>query len=232
MLTLITCAVLLGDPINVLVFTKTAGFRHDSIPVAIEEIGVLAKKKGFKVSFTEDSAWFTDERLKDFDVVAFVSTTGDVLNNAQENCLHRFLISGKGFIGVHAAADTEYDWPWYGRLVGAYFKGHPAIQPADTKIEDRKHPTTEHLPEIWKRTDEWYNYRANPRPNVKVLATLDESTYKGGDMGADHPIIWCKPVDKGRSWYTGMGHTKETFREPLFMEQLWRAFQWTSRRIN
>jgi len=232
MLTLLACAALIGDPLNVLVFTKTAAFRHDSIPVAIEEFGKLAKAKGFNVSFTEDSEWFTDEKLEKFDVIAFVNTTGDVLNEAQQNVMHRFMVKGHGFIGIHAAADTEYDWPWYGSCVGAYFKGHPAIQPADIKIDDRKHPTTAHLPAIWKRTDEWYNYRANPRASVKVLASLDESSYKGGDMGGDHPITWCHPVDKGRAWYTGLGHTAETYREPLFQEMLWRAIQWTARKLN
>ena len=119
-------------------------------------------------------------------------------------------------MGIHSASDTEYDWAWYGRLVGAYFAGHPQIQRATVRIEDRGHASTEGLPATWERTDEWYNFRRNPRGNVHVLATLDEGTYSGGTMGDDHPIAWCQTIDGGRSWYTAMGHTSESYAEPLF----------------
>lgn len=232
MLSLLACAVLSVDRLHVLVFTKTAGFRHDSIPTAVAEIGKMAIEKGFDVTFTEDANWFSKEGLSRSHVVAFVNTTGDVLNKNQEEAFQSFVEQGGGFIGVHAAADTEYDWPWYGTCVGAYFKGHPHVQPAEVKIEAPSHATMSHLPSVWKRTDEWYNYRENPRPKVQVLATLDETTYEGGVMGKDHPIVWCHEVGKGRAWYTGMGHTAETFSEPLFREKLWRAIQWTARKLN
>jgi cytochrome c len=148
--------------------------------------------------------------------VVFLSTTGDILNATQKAAFERYIRSGGGFVGIHSASDTEYQWGWYGRLVGAYFASHPQIQQATIHIEDPAHPSTKDLPTVWQRTDEWYNFRSNPRGKVHVLATLDEATYSGGKMGADHPIAWCQAIDGGRSWYTAMGHTVESYAEPLF----------------
>jgi cytochrome c len=134
----------------------------------------------------------------------------------QKPAFERYIRSGGGFVGIHSASDTEYQWPWYGSLVGAYFASHPAIQRARILIENPNHPSTKGLPAVWERTDEWYNFRSNPRGAAHVLATLDESTYSGGAMGADHPIAWCQEIDGGRSWYTAMGHTAESYAEPLF----------------
>ena len=155
-------------------------------------------------------------------MVAFVLTTGDVLDDAGQAAFQRYLRSGRGFVGVHSAADTEHDWPWYGRLVGAYFKSHPAIQPATVVVADPRHLSTAGLPRRWTRLDEWYNFAANPRPAVRVLATLDEATYSAGDgaMGPDHPIAWAHELDGGRAWYTGGGHTEESYSEPLFRSHL------------
>ena len=200
----------------VLVFTKTTAFRHDSIPDGIAAIEALGAKHGFAVDNTEDAARFSDSDLARYKAVIFLSTTGDILELAQKVAFERYIRSGGGFVGIHSASDTEYQWPWYGRLVGAWFANHPQIQHATVHIVSPDHPSTEALPELWERTDEWYNFRTNPRGAVQVLATLDEATYSGGAMGADHPIAWCHKVDGGRSWYTGMGHTKESYAEPLF----------------
>jgi type 1 glutamine amidotransferase len=200
----------------VLVFSKTTGFRHDSIPQGIAAIKALAADHGFAVDSTEDAARFTDARLAGYKVVVFLSTTGDVLDDGQKAAFERYIGSGGGFVGVHSASDTEYRWAWYGRLVGAYFADHPEIQPATVHIEDSTHPSTRGLPAIWQRTDEWYNFRRNPRGAVHVLARLDEETYSGGKMGDDHPIAWCQAIDGGRSWYTAMGHTSESYAEPVF----------------
>ncbi|SEG91980.1 Type 1 glutamine amidotransferase (GATase1) [Nonomuraea solani] len=202
---------------QVLVFSKTAGFRHDSIPAGLRAIGELGAAHGFSVTATEDAAAFTD--LGRYDAVVFLSTTGDVLDAAQQAAFERYIDGGGGYVGVHSAADTEYDWPYYGRLVGAYFKNHPAIQQATVRTEDRAHPATAHLGQTWTRTDEWYNYRANPRADVHVLQNLDESSYTGGDMG-DHPITWCRTQGKGRSFYTGLGHTNESYADPAFRDVL------------
>jgi type 1 glutamine amidotransferase len=207
-------------PYQVLVFSKTAGFRHDSIPAGIQAIRDLGSANGFTVTATENAAAFTPTELAKYAAVVFLSTTGDVLDGAQQSAFESYVNSGGGFVGVHAAADTEYDWPFYGQVVGAYFSSHPNIQQVDVKVEDRAHAATAHLGPVWTRTDELYNYRANPRPNVKVLATLDESGYSGGTMGADHPISWCRAVSSGRSFYTGLGHTIESYADPAFRAHL------------
>jgi cytochrome c len=200
----------------VLVFSKTTGFRHDSIPHGIAAIKALGTDHGFSVDSTEDAARFTDVELPRYKVVVFLSTTGDILDDGQKAAFERYIRSGGGFAGIHSASDTEYQWAWYGRLVGAYFASHPEIQHATVRIEDLGHASTEGLPQKWDRTDEWYNFRDNPRGTVHVLATLDEATYSGGKMGADHPIAWCQVIDGGRSWYTAMGHTTESYAEPLY----------------
>lgn len=203
-----------------LVFSKTAGFRHGSIPAGIAAIQKLGEENGFDVDATEDATSFTDENLAQYDVVIWLSTTGDVLNAEQQAAFERYIQAGGGYAGVHAASDTEYEWPWYNKLVGAYFRGHPAPQNADLKVEDHAHPSTSHLPEVWSRFDEWYDFRTNPRDEVHVLMSLDESTYTGGGMGTDHPLAWCQNYDGGRAWYTGGGHTNESFDDPAFLEHL------------
>jgi cytochrome c len=206
---------------TVLVFSKTAGFRHDSIPEGIAAIQAIGEQNDFHVEATEDATAFTADNLSRFAAVVFLSTTGDVLNADQQTAFEGYINAGGGYAGVHAAADTEYDWPFYGQLVGAWFKSHPAIQQATVDVVDHSHPSTATLPDHWTRTDEWYNYRTNPRANVKVLAQLDETSYSpGGDAMGDHPITWCHTQESGRSWYTGLGHTKDSYTEPNFLAQL------------
>ncbi|GAA3828731.1 lectin [Sphaerisporangium flaviroseum] len=201
---------------KVLVFSKTAGFRHDSIPAGIQAIRELGTAGDFTVDATEDAGAFTTANLAQYKAVVFLSTTGDVLNATQQSAFQTFIDGGGGYAGVHSAADTEYDWPYYGQLVGAWFNSHPAIQRATVRTEDRAHAATAHLGATWSRTDEWYNYRTNPRSTVRVLQNLDESSYSGGSMSGDHPITWCHPQSSGRSFYTGLGHTIESFTDPTF----------------
>ncbi|GIJ39224.1 ThuA domain-containing protein [Micromonospora andamanensis] len=210
------------DTFSVLVFSKTAGFRHASIPTGIAAIQELGAEHGFTVDTTEDGAAFTDANLAQYRAVIWLSTTGDVLTADQQAAFERYIQAGGGYAGIHAAADTEYSWSWYGELVGAYFNSHPANQTATVKVEDPAHPSTAHLPERWSRFDEWYNYRTNPRGAVHVLATLDETSYSPGSgaMGHDHPIAWCQDYDGGRAWYTGGGHTDESYAEPEFRTHL------------
>ncbi|MEU1745873.1 ThuA domain-containing protein [Micromonospora arida] len=207
-------------PFTVLVFSKTAGFRHGSITPGIAAIQQLGAANGFTVEATEDAAQFTDANLDRFAAVIWLSTTGDVLNAAQQAAFERYITGGGGYVGVHSASDTEYDWPWYGGLVGAYFASHPAEQNVTVKVADQVHPSTATLPQRWNRFDELYNYRTNPRGNAHVLATLDESTYTGGSMGADHPISWCQNYSGGRAWYTGLGHTDASYTEANFRQHL------------
>jgi len=213
---------------RVLVFTKTAGFRHASIEPGVKAVKQLGDQNNFSVDHTEDANLFTFEYLRNYKVVIFLSTTGDVLNDAQQEALRRYINTGGAWVGVHAAADTEYDWPWYGELAGAYFAGHPQIQEADIIVASQSNPATHHLASRWTRTDEWYNYRAQPREGVSVLLRLDESSYEGGSMGESHPIAWCHEFDGGRAFYTGLGHTEASYAEPEFIEHILGGIQWAA----
>ncbi|MFD3377763.1 MULTISPECIES: ThuA domain-containing protein [unclassified Streptomyces] len=213
-----------GD--RVLVFSKTAGFRHDSIPEGVAAVKSLGAANGFRVDATEDAGAFSSRNLGRYDAVVFLSTTGDVLNKAQQRAFESYIERGGGYVGIHAAADTEYDWEFYGGLAGAYFQSHPAIQPARIEVEDRAHPATSHLGESWNRTDEWYNYRSNPRDRAHILASLDESSYSGGTMSGDHPIAWCQEYRGGRAFYTGSGHTKESYADPASRQHLLGGIRW------
>jgi type 1 glutamine amidotransferase len=218
-----------GDPpFAVLVFSKTAGYRHESIRAGIEAIRALGEQHRFAVDASEDAALMSDERLARYRVVIFLSTTGHILDGEQQAALERFIRKGGGFVGVHSATDTEYDWPWYGQLVGAYFKRHPQIQSATLHVVDPIHESTRALPSAWTRTDEWYDFRADPTGRVSVLLRLDEATYSGGTMGASHPAAWCHSYDGGRAWYTALGHTKESYAEPLFLSHLLGGIEWAA----
>ena len=213
-----SCSRRSGSP-KVLIFSKTAGFYHNSIPNGIAAIQKLGKENGFEVDTTANAAMFTEDTLKQYSAVIFLSTTGDVLNHYQEADFRRYIEAGGGYVGIHAAADTEYHWGWYGRLVGGYFVDHPAVQEGTLHVQDANHPATDFLPEEWTRTDEWYSYK-NLNKKVHVLMTLDEGSYKGGtDMG-NHPIAWYHEFDGGRAFYTGLGHTKASFTEEPYLKHI------------
>ncbi|MFF6888023.1 ThuA domain-containing protein [Streptomyces sp. NPDC012421] len=218
-----------ADPAyKVLVFSKTAGFRHSSIDDGVAALRGLGTANNFTVDATEDAQTFTAGNLAQYKAVVFLSTTGDVLNSTQQTAFEQYIQGGGGYVGIHAAADTEYDWPFYEGLAGALFHSHPAIQPATVKVEDRAHDSTAHLGAAWQRTDEWYNYRTNPRTTARVLASLDESSYSGGNMAGDHPIAWCKDYQGGRAYYTGGGHTDESYAEPAFRRHLLGGIRWAA----
>jgi type 1 glutamine amidotransferase len=212
---------------QVVVFSKTAAFRHASIADGIASIKELGALNNFGVVATEDANVFTDAGLAPFKAVIFLSTTGDILDANQQSAFERYIRNGGGFVGVHAASDTEYSWPWYGGLVGAYFANHPAIQNAAVIVEDTNDTSTVHLPARWLRNDEWYNFQTNPRADVHVLCRLDESSYSGGTMG-DHPIAWSHEYDGGRAWYTGGGHTSASYYEPAFRLHLLGGIRYAS----
>lgn len=207
---------------QVLVFSKTAGFRHQSIEVGTEVIKELGENNGFKVTSTENAEDFNEENLKQYSAVIFLSTTQDVLNPQQQAVFERYIQAGGGYVGIHAAADTENHWKWYGQLVGAYFDSHPNnpnVRNASIQVVDKIHPATNMLEDIWTRKDEWYNYKSI-NPEINILMKLDETSYEGGTNGDNHPISWYQDFDGGRAFYTGLGHTNETFAEPLFLAHL------------
>ena len=203
----------------VLVFSKTNGYRHASIPSGINALKMLGDANRFTVDATEDSLAFTDENLAKYNVVIFLSPTGNVLGDDEEKAMENFIKKGGGFVGIHAATDCEYNWPWYVKLVGASFLSHPEQQMAKLVVKDKKHPSTKHLPDTWERKDEWYNFKSI-NPDLKVLITIDETSYKGGKNGEVHPMAWYHSYDGGRAFYTEMGHTAESFGEPAFLDHL------------
>lgn len=206
-------------PARVLVFSKASGYRHESIEAGKRALLQLGATNGIAIDTTEDAFRITEDSLKQYSAVLFLSTTGNMLNRAQEVDLQRYIQAGGGFVGIHAAADAEYDWQWYGRLVGGYFKSHPEQQVATLRVVDRKDASVSHLPVAWSRKDEWYNYRAIA-PDLHVLMTLDESSYTGGENGVTHPIAWRHEFDGGRAWYTGLGHTVESYSDSLFLKHV------------
>ena len=214
----------------VLVFSRTTGYRHVSIEAGVQALQSLATDRGWNLTATEDPAVFSDAGLQSYNVVVFLNTNDEVLEETQQAALEAFIRSGKGYVGVHSASATEYEWAWYGELVGAFFNAHPDVQPATVVVEDTTHPSTAHLSSPWTRTDEWYGFVTNPRDNVNVLLSLDEQSYSPGEsaMGADHPIAWYHEYDGGRSFYTGLGHTNESYGEAAFLEHIAGGIEWAS----
>lgn len=211
-----------ADDPHILVFSKTEGYRHASIEHGVAAIRQLGDEHGFAVDATEDAAVFAQNTLRQYDAVVFLNTTGDVLDDRQQAEFERFIQAGGGYVGVHAATDTEYDWPWYGRLAGAYFESHPNnpnVREGTFVVVDKSHGSTDGLPDRWERVDEFYNFRSI-NPALHVLIEIDESTYEGGTNGDHHPMSWYHEYDGGRAWYTAMGHTEASYSEPLFLQHL------------
>lgn len=221
-LLLCTQSIIFAQSSKILVFTKTKGWKHSCIPFSIKAIQKLGQENSFSVDTTTNSALFTDQNLQQYQAVIFSNTTGDVLNNEQQAAFERYIQAGGGFVGIHSATDTEYNWPWYGELVGGYFGSHPNnsnIRKASIDITDNTHISTKHLPARWERTDEWYNFKYLYH-DIKPLMYLDENTYEGGTNGGNHPIAWYHEYDGGRAFYTANGHTDESYSDPVYLQHL------------
>lgn len=205
---------------RVLIFSKTVRYYHQSIPAGIEAIIRLGEKNGFEVDTTKDAAFFTEDVLKNYAAVIWLSTTGDVLNPAQQAYFERYIQSGGGYVGIHSASASEKQWDWFGKLTGAVFVSHPPDPVAGIiKVTDRKDPSTKQLPQRWQWKDEWYNFNKR-NSEVHVLFTADETTYKGGTEGPYHPLAWKHEFDGGRSFYTALGHLSEGYSDPLFQKHI------------
>ena len=234
---------------DVLVVGKTLGFRHSHIDDTTRAVIQLGEENGFDVdvwdpaqpTLTLASTPFTSEEdLSKYATIIFASpvdgtnnlnpTRPRLLNDSELAAFQGYIRSGGGYVGLHAATDSMPTVPWYSELTGggARFRNHPAQQTATMRVESPTHPSTEMLPTEWVRFDEWYNYTTNPREDVHVLITLDESTYTGGSMGADHPLAWCHNFEGGRSWYEGAGHTDVTWTDPLFLSHVLGGIEWTA----
>ncbi|MGI4823077.1 MAG: ThuA domain-containing protein [Janthinobacterium lividum] len=209
----------------VLVFYKTKGYHHASIAAGLAAFQQLGREHNFRVDTTRQATRFVTDTLRRYAAVIFLNTTGDVLDSVQQMAFEHYIGQGHGFMGVHAATDTEYNWPWYGGLVGAYFKSHPKVQPATVRVVDTHHRATRFLPAQWARTDEWYNFR-DLAPDLRVLATVDEATYTGGLNGKIHPFAWCHKYGGGRAFYTAGGHLDENYADPLFQRHLLGGLQY------
>jgi type 1 glutamine amidotransferase len=210
---------------KILVFYKTAAYKHLSIPAGIAAIYKLGEEHNFIVDTSSNSNVFDINTLKNYQTVVFLSTSGDILNSQQQSQFEQYIRSGGGFVGIHGASAGEYDWTWYGRLVGAVFDGHPIQQQATFKVVGKKHPATNHLPAEWNIKEEIYNFK-NINPNIKVILTVDESSYQGGTNGAFHPVAWYHKFDGGRSFYTALGHADDKYLNPLFLKHVLAGIQY------
>lgn len=212
---------------SVLVFSLTKGFHHASIADGIIAIEKLGLANNFQVDTTTDVKLFTPENLKKYKTIIFLNPTGtNIFNDDQKAAFKQFINNGGGFVGVHAATDCNYEWEWYGKLVGGFFESHPKIQEAKLNIITPKNKLVKGLPSLWIHTDEWYNFK-NFNTAVNVLIKVDETSYQGGKMKNEHPISWYHEYDGGKVFYTALGHTKECYTDPLFLKHLLAGIKWT-----
>lgn len=229
-----------AEQFSALLITKTDGWHHPAIHEGVAGMRGLADKHHFKLTWEENVARvITDENLKNYDAIIFLLTTGDVLNAQQQKVMERFIRSGKGFVGIHSAADTEYEWTWYTQLVGHMFHIHPVIQTASLKVLDPQFPGLERMPRTLWWTDEWYEYKRATVKGLKYILAVDEKTYdpkvtwagrklSGKGMGKFHPISWYHSFDGGRAFYTGLGHMPALYSDDLFLEHLYGGLRWAT----
>ena len=225
-LCLFVCFAALAKPARILVFSKTKGFRHQSI--AAGKLMFLGMQDSLKISVdtTEDASFFTTRNLKKYKVVVFLNTTGDVLDSLQQVAFADYIHHGGTFLGLHAASDTEYGWPWYNKLVGGYFVSHPKPQKATYTVLDKKHPATAFMPESFVRFEELYNFKDLQKDMVTFALQVDEKTYEGGKMGDFHPMAWYHDFEGGKAYYTALGHHPETYSDAQFQQHIAGALRW------
>jgi uncharacterized protein len=222
-----------------LLVTTTRGWHHESLHAGVLAIQQLGVKNYFDVVLFENPEGFTDKYVEQFKVIIFLNTTGDIFDSAQQKVMERFIQSGKGFVGIHSASDTEYDWEWYTKLVGRMFQIHPVIQTAKINIVDSLFPGVEGFTgnRLW--TDEWYEFGPEKTSGIKNILTIDESTYnpkvewahrnkKGVGMGKLHPAAWYHNYDGGRSFYTALGHLPVVYSDPIFLHHLYAGIYWAA----
>ncbi|WP_353719790.1 ThuA domain-containing protein [Dyadobacter sp. 676] len=224
-------------PNAILVFSKTNGYRHASIEAGVKAIREEGKKRGWEVTATENGGYFNEACLPSYKAVVFLSPTGDFLTEAQQQAFEKYVENGGGYAGIHSASDCEYEWDWYGTLLGTRFRSHTflpyPIPKAEIVTEPGSHPATDGLPARWAKKDEWYNFHESVRgkPGFQVLLTVDESTYPAfwpKAMRGDHPVSWARSVGQGRMFYTAMGHTASTYSDPAAMKHIMGGIAWAA----
>lgn len=222
---------------NVLLFTKSNAYHHKSVNVAVTAMEGLAKKHHFSMDWHEDPARINTANLEQYDVIVFLLTNGDILDEEQKKALQAFVQSGKGFVGIHSASDTENRWDWYTRMVGRTFHIHPEVQTAELSVIDRGFPGLEHMPDRFLWTDEWYEFGAEHTDTLNYILSVDESTYdararsrdkSGEGMGEFHPIAWYQEFEGGRAFYTALGHLGASYSDTLFMAHIYGGLYWAA----
>lgn len=226
------------DIMNIAMITKTADFRHDNIPVAVEALQKMAGENNWNIIHTEDSAYFSAENLNNLDLVIFLQTTGDIFDENQQQSIQAYVENGGGLLTIHTGTVTENNWPWFMEMMGAKFVGHPPVQQGKLIIENRNHPATSFFSDsVWVIVDEWYSFDRNPREDVNVLISIDEFSYEVDDNGwfdgvnqrmGDHPMVWYRYAGKGRIFQTALGHPAELYSDTFFLKHIRGAIMWTA----
>lgn len=220
-----------------LLVTTTRGWHHESVHYGVPAIKELGVRNFFDVTVFENPGGFTDQFVQQFQVIIFLNTTGDIFDTAQQKVMERFIRSGKGFVGIHSASDTEYDWEWYTKMVGRMFYIHPTVQTAKLQVVDPSFPGLQLLSggKLW--TDEWYEFSADKTTGLQTILSVDESSYnpkvnwgakKGEGMGKQHPIAWYHNYDGGRAFYTALGHLPTVYSEEAFLQHLYAGILWAA----
>jgi len=223
---------------KVLMITTTRGWHHESLHAGVVAIQQLAARNSFEVALLEDPNGFTDKYVEQFQAILFLNTSGDIFNAEEQKVMERFIKSGKGFVGIHSASDTEYEWDWYTKMVGRMFHIHPAVQTAKMKILDPKFPGLQGFADGKLWTEEWYEFGPEKVTDLTYILGVDEETYnpkadwgaraKGVGMGKVHPLAWYHNYDGGRAFYTALGHLPTNFSEPAFLDHLYAGIFWAA----
>ncbi len=220
-----------------LLVTTTNGWHHESLHYGVVALNELATKNFFDITLLQDPNGITEAYLKQFHVIIFLNTTGNILNAEQQKAMERFIQSGKGFVGIHSASDTEYDWEWYTKLVGRMFHIHPEIQTAKLQVLDATFPGLQGFADGRLWTDEWYEFGEEKVKDLQYILGVDETTFnpkadwgakKGQGMGKFHPLAWYHNYDGGRSFYTALGHVPTNFSNEAFLNHLYAGILWAA----
>jgi type 1 glutamine amidotransferase len=234
---LVSNAVAQNKQFRALLVTATKGWRHESLHYGVDAIKKLGERHYFEVVIQQDPASINDKYLADFQVVIFLNTTGDIFDSAQQRSFERFIRSGKGYVGIHSASDTEYDWEWYTKLVGRTFRIHPEIQTAKLRVLNDSFPGMRSFVDYQLWTDEWYEFGPEKTVGLNYLLAVDEGTYSpevqwgntvGKGMGAFHPLSWYHKYDNGRSFYTSLGHLPLIYTNEIFLDHIYGGIYWAA----